>query len=41
MNENNLFFMPKKKLNFYLIFTDLPTIDEDKNEIKREKRCLL
>ena len=34
--ENNLFFMPKKKLNFYLIFTDLPTIDEDKNEIKDE-----
>ena len=34
--ENNLFFMPKKKLNFYLIFTDLPTIDEDKNEIKNE-----
>jgi len=36
--ENNLFFMPKKKLNFYLIFTDLPKNEEKKeeNEIKNE-----
>ena len=43
--ENNLFFMPKKKLNFYLVFTQLPKFeenkeikDEDKNEIKDEDK---
>ena len=33
--ENNLFFMPKKKLNFYLIITELPEIEKEiknKNE---------
>ena len=36
--ENVLFFMPKKKLNFYLIFSALPEISEteNKNEIKNE-----
>ena len=36
--ENVLFFMPKKKLNFYLIFSALPEITEieNKNEIKNE-----
>ena len=36
--ENVLFFMPKKKLNFYLIFSALPEITEieNKNEIKDE-----
>ena len=36
--ENNLFFMPKKKLNFYLVFTELPKIDvqEEIKEIKNE-----
>ena len=31
--ENNLFFMPKKKLNFYLVITQLPEYEENK-EIK-------
>ena len=38
--NNNLFFMPKKKLNFYLVFTQLPSYEqnqEEKNEIKIEK----
>ena len=36
--ENTLFFMPKKKLNFYVIFTDLPKNEEKKeeNDIKDE-----
>ena len=38
--ENSLFFMPKKKLNFYIVITELPKIDEIKNkenEIKINK----
>ena len=39
--DNNLFFMPKKKLNFYLVFTQLPLYEQNKeikNEIKEEKK---
>ena len=39
--NNSLFFMPKKKLNFYLVFTQLPSYEqnpEEKNEIKEDKK---
>ena len=39
--NNSLFFMPKKKLNFYLVFTQLPSYEanqEEKNDIKIEKK---
>jgi len=35
--NNTLFFMPKKKLNFYLVFSQIPIYEQNKEEIKEKK----